>query len=166
MIERLRHNLTDAGKAIELLTAPDGMRLLALPFGGRVLALSAPGSEVNFFWTHAALASAETARVMYASGGWPNSGGARTGLAPEIDFFYPAYPAQSPYVVPAPLDPGAYRVTRATASIQFANSGVLRSYRSSVDVAFHLTQDIEFTENPLSALTEEYSAGEVDIHPV
>ena len=52
----------------------------------------APESEENFLWTNSALNSAESARAYYASDDWQNSGGDRTWLAPELDFFFPKFP--------------------------------------------------------------------------
>jgi hypothetical protein len=86
---------------------------MVLPYGGRVLGLFAPHSEENFLWTHPALQSADSAREFYASPQWHNSGGDRTWLAPEVDFFFPQYPKTDIYHQPLALDPGDYRIVDA-----------------------------------------------------
>ena len=86
---KLVATLASADKPTETWTSPDGSTALVLPYGGRVLGLFAPESEQNFFWTHPALDAAETARDFYKSAQWHNSGGDRTWLAPEVDFFFP-----------------------------------------------------------------------------
>jgi len=45
------------------------------------------GSDENFLWTNPALASAESAQKYFLRDGWPNPGGDRTWLAPEIELF-------------------------------------------------------------------------------
>jgi len=156
MMKQITRHLAEAGKPVETLTAPDGMRLVVLPYGGRILGLYAPGSDANFLWTHPGLASADSARALYAGTGWPNSGGVRSWLAPEIDFFLPAYPETTPYVVPPAVDPGSYAVTRASQSVRMENRGVLRSFRSGQEQAFLLAKEVTFTGNPLPALLAEY----------
>jgi len=84
--------LTSADKPTETWSSPDGSAALVFPYGGRILGLFAPESEQNFFWTHPALDAEETARDFYKSAQWHNSGGDRTWLAPEVDFFFPNFP--------------------------------------------------------------------------
>ena len=81
--------LKAAGKPTQTVTTPDGTTVLLLPYGGRVLGVYAAGSDENFYWTHTALESAESAKAFYASKDWHNSGGDRTWLAPEVDIFLP-----------------------------------------------------------------------------
>ena len=64
---KLAETLANVNKPTETWTSPDGSAALVLPYGGRILGLFAPGSERNFFWTHPALDSAETARAFYRS---------------------------------------------------------------------------------------------------
>src|SRR5260370_34899165 len=92
MIQDVIARVKAVGKSTELHQTDDGTRLLILPCGGRILGVFAPGSEENFLWTNSVLNSAETARAYYASDDWQNSGGDRTWLAPEVDFFFPKYP--------------------------------------------------------------------------
>jgi len=106
MLKSLINILNSVGKVTELYESHDGSRVLMLPHGGRILGLFAPHHEDNFYWTHPALASVETARAFYESGEWQNSGGDRTWLAPEADIFFPNFPALDKYWQPRQLDPG------------------------------------------------------------
>src|SRR4029077_3725674 len=110
MLRELMATLKAVGKSTELHQTDDGTRLLILPYGGRILGVFAPGSEENFLWTNSALNSAESARAYYASDDWQNSGGDRTWLAPEVDFFFPKFPNVdiAGYWQPRSLDPGNY----------------------------------------------------------
>lgn len=114
---KLVATLASADKPTEAWKSPDGTVALVLPYGGRILGLFTPGSERNFFWTHPALAAAETARDFYKSAQWHNSGGDRTWLAPEVDFFFPNFPNLEPYWQPREFDPGNYQVTRSNGSL-------------------------------------------------
>ena len=92
MLQQLIATLKAVGKPAELHQTDDGTRILILPYGGRILGVFAPASEENFLWTNSALDNPETARAYYASDDWQNSGGDRTWLAPEVDFFFPRFP--------------------------------------------------------------------------
>jgi len=92
MQHRLFEILKQAGQQPVEYGDPGGSTILILPHGGRVLGLFPPGSDENFYWTHPALESAEAASQLYAGSQWHNSGGERTWLAPEVDFFFPDFP--------------------------------------------------------------------------
>src|SRR5271156_1772313 len=117
MIRHLLDTLAEVGKPAVTWKSPDGSTVLVLPHGGRILGLFAPGSEQNFFWTHTALNSVDTAKAFYASTDWHNSGGDRTWLAPEVDFFLPEYPNLSVYMQPRTLDPGRYELLNSNGTI-------------------------------------------------
>ena len=114
MLQELIATLKAVGKPTVLYETDDGTRLLILPYGGRILGAFAPGSDENFLWTNTALNSIESARAYYASDDWQNSGGDRTWLAPELDFFFPAFPNIdiAGYWQPRALDPGNYDVAK------------------------------------------------------
>jgi hypothetical protein len=103
---RLIDTLDSIGKPTLPWHGPDGSAVLLLPHGGRVLGLFAAGSQENFYWTHPALESAASAAEFYEGRQWHNSGGDRTWLAPEVDFFFPRYPKTNVYHQPRELDPG------------------------------------------------------------
>ena len=141
--------LQAAGKPARVLTQPDGTAVVLLPYGGRVLGLYAPGREENFYWTHSALRSAETARTFYASSEWHNSGGDRTWLAPEVDVFLPNFPARDKYFQPRELDPGNYRVVGEGGQLQLINRLTLTLSRSRKRVELELAKSFAPAPNPL-----------------
>ena len=75
--------LAAAGKPAQVVTNPDGTEVVLLPYGGRVLGLFAKGSEENFYWTHPALRTVETAKAFYAGTDWHNSGGESLEYPPD-----------------------------------------------------------------------------------
>ena len=123
MLQDLIATLKAVGKSTELHQTNDGTRLLILPYGGRILGMFAPGTEENFLWTNSVLNNAETARAYYASDDWQNSGGDRTWLAPEVDFFFPKYPNIdiAGYWQPRSLDPGNYELTKNGRAVTLTN---------------------------------------------
>jgi hypothetical protein len=137
--------------------SPDGSTIVFLPHGGRVLALYSPQSEENFFWTHPALQSRETARDFYAGEWWHNSGGDRTWIAPEYEFFFPSYPQSDPYFQPRQLDPGKFHLEVGTHQTSLVAEGSLRMYASSHTIHFTLRKSISAAPNPLRQLTSELS---------
>ena len=148
MLSSLIHTLNAVGKPTELFSSPDGSRVLVLPYGGRVLGLFTPHSEQNFFWTHPALETVETAKAFYESDAWHNSGGDRTWLAPEVDFFLPDYPGLR-YWQPRELDPGNYQTVRVGGNSVLVNRLTLTSSRSKASVELEITKSVEPALNPL-----------------
>ncbi|MFA6239925.1 MAG: DUF6786 family protein, partial [Candidatus Hydrogenedentales bacterium] len=132
-----------------VVTNPDGTTVLLLPYGGRVLGLFAPGSEENFYWTHPALASVDTAKEFYASTDWKNSGGDRTWLAPEVDIFLPKFPDTSTYFQPRELDPGDYKAVEQNGSLQLVNELKLHLSRPNRDVSLRMAKSVVPAANPL-----------------
>jgi len=141
--------LSKLGKHTESYQSPDGGTVLVLPYGGRILGLFAPASDENFFWTNAALASVESARAFYESDAWHNSGGDRTWLSPEVDFFFPNYPDLSTYHQPRELDPGNYRVTEASAGVRMVNRATLTLSRSQERIELEIVKSVTPAANPL-----------------
>ena len=142
-------NLGAADKPVELMTGPDGTRILVLPHGGRVLGLFAAGSDENFLWTHPMLDAVDSARALYRSEDWHNSGGDRVWLAPEADFFFPHFPDTSVYRQPRQFDPGQYQVERSGDGVRLTNGLTLRSFRAAEDIALRITRTVEPATNPL-----------------
>jgi hypothetical protein len=149
MIDDLIQNLRRVEKPTEVYSTADGARVLVLPYGGRVLGLFAPGNDENFFWTHPALAAAGTAREFYASKQWHNSGGDRTWLAPEIDFFFPDFPDLTRYWQPRELDPGNYQARKENGQLELVNRLTLTLSRSKQAVELEITKALGPAPNPL-----------------
>jgi len=141
--------LRKAGQPVRVCKTPDGTRVLVLPHGGRVLGLFAPQSGENFYWTHPALGSAETARAFFAGDAWHNSGGDRTWLAPEVDLFLPNFPRLDAYVQPRALDPGHYRVVETGGDFRLENRLTLRFSRLKTDVSLKISKRFGPAPNPL-----------------
>jgi len=148
-MDQLIKVLSGVGKPTEVYRAPDGSGVLILPYGGRVLGLFAPGSEENFYWTHTALSSVESARAFYASKDWHNSGGDRTWLSPEVDVFFPNYPSLDRYWQPRQLDPGNYRVVRSRDGMKLVNRLSLTLSRSRLKVRVEIGKSVGPAPNPL-----------------
>jgi uncharacterized protein DUF6786 len=151
MLSELIATLKSAGKSTELHQTDDGTQVLILPYGGRILGVYAPGSEENFLWTNSALNSVETARAYYASDDWQNSGGDRTWLAPELDFFFPKFPNIdiAGYWQPRSLDPGNYELIKTSHGIKLSNRLNIDAFRSKKRVALEITKSVAAAPNPL-----------------
>ena len=141
--------LKAAGKPPEIVTNPDGSVVLLLPYGGRVLGVFAPNSEENFYWTHPALESGDTAKAFYASDVWKNSGGDRTWLAPEVDIFFPNFPNMDKYFQPRELDPGKFEVRKTDAGPRLVNRLSLTLSRSKQKVDLEIAKSVGPAPNPL-----------------
>lgn len=149
MKETLIGILNDAGKPVESCTYPDGSTALVLPHGGRILGLFAPGNDQNFFWTHPALGSVSTARDFFGSDQWHNSGGDRTWLSPEVDFFLPDYPQTDRYWQPRQLDPGDYRVLKEGEELCLISRMTVKLSRSKKEVDLAICKSLAAVPNPL-----------------
>jgi hypothetical protein len=146
-------NLKQAGKVPVPLAFPDGSRLLALPESGRMLGLFMPGTEENVLWTNPALATAESATAYFTRSGWPNPGGDRTWLAPEIELFIGdlARPRET-YAVPTALDPGCWRYEAAAHCLRLRNESAVHLQRSGREARFSMSKEYRPAANPLRDL--------------
>jgi hypothetical protein len=151
MLQELMATLKAVGKSPELHQTEDGTRLLILPYGGRILGVFAPGSDENFLWTNSALNNAESARTYYASDDWQNSGGDRTWLAPEVDFFFPKFPNIdiAGYWQPRSLDPGNYELTRTGHGVKLTNRLNIDAFRSRKRLELEIIKSVAAAPNPL-----------------
>jgi len=120
-----------------------------LPHGGRILGLFAPGDDENFFWTHPALGDAATARDFYEGQQWHNSGGERTWLAPEIDFFFPEFPNLKTYWQQRELDPGRYDISGKDGQFSWSNLATLTLSRTRQKVDLEIKKWLTPAFNPL-----------------
>jgi len=151
MLQDLIATLKAVGKSAELYQTDDGTRLLILPYGGRILGVFAPGSDENFLWTNSVLNSAEVAQRYYASDDWQNSGGDRTWLAPEVEFFFPKFPNIdiAGYWQPRSLDPGNYELTKTVQGVKLTNRLNLEAFRSRQRLELEITKSVAAAPNPL-----------------
>src|ERR1039458_9249407 len=151
MLQELMATLKAVGKSPELHQTEDGTRLLILPYGGRILGVFAPGSDENFLWTNSALNNAESARTYYAGDDWQNSGGDRTWLAPEVDFFFPKFPNIdiAGYWQPRSLDPGNYQLAKNDHGVKLINHLNIEGFRSKKKVELEISKSVAPAPNPL-----------------
>ena len=120
------------------------MPIRLLPSSGRVIGLYPEGSDENFLWTNTG-----------ASGAWPNPGGDRTWLAPEIELFASDINrVLETYRVPAELDPGHWQLNGGD---RLVNSTRLRLHRSGRDAAVRLEKEILPAANPLPDAKLQYA---------
>jgi hypothetical protein len=149
MNRKLAETLATALMPTRTWNSPDGSNALVLPHGGRVLGLFAPESERNFFWTHPALDEVETARAFYRGVQWHNSGGDRTWLSPEVDFFFPSFPRLDRYWQPREFDPGNYEATQVNGNITLTNRFTFKLARSQHTVDLKISKRLAPALNPL-----------------
>lgn len=139
------------GKPLTPINFPDGSRLLVLPFGGRVLGLYAPGSDKSFLWMNPAVAKPKTALAYYSRpDAWPNPGGDRTWLSPELEFFIGdlEHPFDK-YRVPPALDPGDWRVTEKDGRLSLGCNVDLPLLRTGKKVRCQINKSYLPAPNPL-----------------
>jgi len=141
--------LHQAGQPTKVFTTLDGSSILVLPHGGRVLGLFARESTENFYWTHPALNSVDSARAFYANDEWPNSGGDRTWIAPEVDVFLPDFPKVNRYHQPRALDPGEYCIVADDSGFTLENCFSLRLSRLKENIALKISKSFGPAPNPL-----------------
>jgi hypothetical protein len=151
MLQKLIATLKAVGKTAEVVETNDGTRLLVLPYGGRILGVFAAGSDENFLWTNSALDDIDSARAYYASDDWQNSGGDRTWLAPEVDFFFPKYPNIdiAGYWQPRGLDPGKYELKKTGEGVTLTNRLTIEGFRSKKKAELEISKSVASAANPL-----------------
>jgi uncharacterized protein DUF6786 len=111
-IERLRSAVTEAGHDCRSVELTGAARLLVMQSGARALGLFPDEDGDNFFWTHPAWISPAGGRSIYDVPGWPNPGGDRTWISPEVELFISNLKdIPGTHRVPVELDPGNYRWT-------------------------------------------------------
>ena len=146
---KLAKILEQAGKPTVQFDSPDGSKVLLLPYGGRILGLFTKNSNENFYWTNTALENLDTAKAFLNSDKWQNTGGDRTWLAPEVDFFFPKFPDMSTYFQPRQLDPGNYKVVKNKNGLQLVNEFSVVPSRTGKELKLRITKGIEPAANPL-----------------
>ena len=131
----------------------EGVSIVVLPYGGRILGLYEDASDENFLWTNEVLDRVESAKAYFPSEVWKNSGGDRTWVSPEVDFFYPNYPDCTTYFQPRSLDPGNYRPTNSSPEqLTLENELQLQANWTNHDWRLRITKTVSPTPNPLRDL--------------
>ncbi len=119
-----------------------------LPYGARVLGLFSAKDRENFFWNNPRLEEEATARSLFASDDWHNTGGDRTWIAPEWDTFFPDATSNA-YWQPRTLDMSEYDVEHSGGGFQFSRQMTLHLGRANRDVSLRLTKWFGPAGNPL-----------------
>ena len=160
--EQLLESLRTVGMSPATLTSSGGQSVIVLPYGGRILGLFSSASAKNVLWSHPALEYIQTASELYRSERWHNSGGDRTWLAPELDFFFPEYPDTTKYVQPKPLDSGRFRVAASESELTLSTEFVLRSHRLGIDLSIGLAKSVSLLPDPLRELRDVEPPGKLE----
>jgi hypothetical protein len=142
--------LDAVGKTTATLSNAAGQSVMVLPYGGRVLGLFSEQIAPNFLWTNPALRRTETTRELFKSIGWHNSGGDRTWLAPELDFFFPSFPDVSVYLQPRQLDACRYSCSESETEISLDAEFDIHSFRSETNFSVRISKSISLTGDPLT----------------
>ncbi|MEI6970313.1 MAG: hypothetical protein WCL44_02245 [bacterium] len=158
---RFIKTLEKVGRKPVVVQGCSGCRIVVLPHGGRTLGLFPAGSDFNFLWTNPVLDDLASAKAFMSSGQWLNTGGDRTWLAPENDFFRPDYPDKPTYFQPRQLDPGRYRCEACGRGVRLTCDLELRSYRTREDVGLRIVKEVMPSENPFHQVPGSLMSGGV-----
>lgn len=149
MNNKLISILNACGKETKVFKTSDGTEVLMMAYGGRVLGLFSSGSDDNFYWTNTALETEEKAKAFFGSGEFCHTGGDRTWMAPEIDFFMPQFPNRDIYDQPRSLDPGNYKFVEEDGKLKLVNNFKLTVSRTKEVVDLKITKYLGDAPNPL-----------------
>ncbi|MES2693277.1 MAG: hypothetical protein V4773_07370 [Verrucomicrobiota bacterium] len=152
----LHHQLTSTGLNIAAL----GENILVSEFGGRILAL-APDGKTNLLWIN--LATFKSGQIDKWRNGaeWPNLGGDRTWISPEVDTnlhrheeFAAAGNAPDPkrfgaaYEVPRAIDPANYLLARTEDGLRLSADMAVRWLRSGTKIDLQVERRITLIAKP------------------
>lgn len=120
-----------------------------MPHGGRLLGLFGSRTDENFLWTNPALDAVGSAQALFESVTWHNSGGDRTWVSPELDFFFPKYPDLSVYRQPPELDPGNYTLVESRGRLGLKNQFTLSVFRSGGKCELKIIKSFDWAPSPI-----------------
>lgn len=152
MVQHLVELIESTGRQAVRLKLSGDAEAVVLPHGGRLLGLYAGDSCSNFLWNNRALQSRALALALFGSGAWPNPGGDRTWLAPELELFIgdPGRVFET-YAVPVALDPGHWSVVSAgDEGVQLTQATTLRLKHRRRDVGLVMGKWFRPAANPLA----------------
>ncbi|MFC3802855.1 DUF6786 family protein [Cohnella sp. GCM10012308] len=136
MSETREAHLKQLGEPYVKLTAEDGGTLLVLVRGGRVHDMTVPGGLAGTsFWTNP---------PALVAGGW-NTGGDRTWVSPEIEYFTDS---AGNYEIPPQLDPGHWTLIASSGSEAVVRTTCELARRSSPAAPIRLDLEKRFATLP------------------
>lgn len=164
-MKNLVQRLESAGLNIAAL----GEGIIVSEFGGRILAL-APDSETNLLWINPATFRNAQIEAWRTGHDWPNLGGDRAWISPEVDtnlhhsekFAATGNPPTAQelgaaYQVPRQIDPANYILTRDTEQIRLAAQIEAPWLRSGSAVALQIERVVTLLVEPPAALPADVS---------
>ena len=146
--EALETALAAVGKKTCWYRSPDGSALLLLPYGRGAGPVRARRRR-ELLLGPSGPGRAESARGVFASTGWQNTGGDRTWLSPEIDIFFPDYPRCQQHAEPATLDAAPYTVEARAGGVAMTRAMTLHFARARRPMKLRLTKWVGPAANPL-----------------
>lgn len=147
--------IVQSGRPHALLSDGQGGRLLILEQGARALALTATEEEDSAFWY--------AGSVPHPDHPW-NSGGDRTWVSPEMEFFVNN---TGKYAIPGQLDPGGWKLASPSSSLVSASMECELLHRASGRKVFlHLEKQFALTPNPYTRNTPSASSTSLAIESV
>jgi hypothetical protein len=134
--------MTSLGQSTDCLSLGGGAQLLILPHGGRVLGLFTGAESPNFFWTNP--------HPDFFPHCWPNVGGDRTWLSPELEFFISdlTNPLKN-WRVPPEIDPGNYTLDLINGSPQLSMTSTFRLHHTRAKIRARITKSFTPSPNPV-----------------
>ncbi len=155
-MKNLGQRLESAGLNIAAL----GKAVLVSEFGGRILAL-APDNETNLLWINPATFRNAQIGAWRTGHDWPNLGGDRAWISPEVDtnlhhadrFAAAGCPPAKEvfganYKVPRTVDPASYVLTRTADQVQLASHISTQWLRTGEFVELRLVRKIALLDQP------------------
>lgn len=138
MSETLEAHLKRLGEPYVKLIGEDGGTLLMLLRGGRLHDMTVPGGQAGTsFWTN---------QAALETGGW-NTGGDRTWVSPEIEYFTDGF---GNYGIPPQLDPGRWTLDSSTGrEASLRTTCELRHRASDAQIRLNLEKRFATLRNPL-----------------
>jgi hypothetical protein len=139
MLTSITQKLDPIHHQLHTLTNEDGGRAVIWERGSRVIELVAPHRIENALWSNLSAIERDE---------W-NSGGDRTWISPEIEFFIQA---NKEHAVPAQLDPGNYklRISPDLKTVLTSQSCVLHHQSGDFDVNLHISKEHTLIPNPFA----------------
>ena len=146
--QTLLQTLQNDGQTVHELRDVNGGSgsILIMQHGGRILGMYTHDEAENMLWVNPKLYQPETAHATLNDAWWPNTGGNRIWLGPEVDL---NVMPTGQYGVPRALDPGQYASSVSEQQARLDLSTKVNLFRSGAQCDIQLERHIELVPNPL-----------------